>query len=150
MTQGIHTHTHTQRVVTQLPPGMKQTQQYIAETSQLRWTIIINRTYKYKSSSARSLLQLRASIKSAHRQTKYIHCVANYEIAHTECIFAQAGNFIVACVIVASDCVVAHGPVTPSTSNWFIHILVNIGIQTVVESTYLKMFVLFNTELGKV
>ena len=44
----------------------------------------------------------------------------------------------------------AHGPVTPSTSNWFIHILVNIGIQTVVESTYLKMFVLFNTELGKV
>ena len=50
----------------------------------------------------------------------------------------------------ASDCVVAHGPVTPSTSNWFIHILVNIEIQTVVESTYLKMFVLFNTELGKV
>ena len=77
--------------------------------------------------------------------------MANYEIVHTQSVyFAQAGNFIEACVIVASDCVVAHGPVTPSTSNWFIHILVNIGIQTVVESTYLKMFVLFNTELGKV
>ena len=87
MTQDTHTHTRRESRDTVTPRHETNTAIHCRNQSVTLDYYNKPHIQIHKSSSARSLLQLRASIKSAHRQTKYIHCVANYEIVHTQSVY---------------------------------------------------------------